>query len=50
VRKFEQGLLKFLRDKHPEVTKEIRDTGKMEDAVKAKLDSAIQEFTVKFQG
>lgn len=48
IRKFEEGLMKFLHAKHASVISTIRDTGKMEDDVKAQLDKAIVEFTTKF--
>lgn len=49
IRKFEQGFLKFLRERKPDVINAIRESGKMEDDVKAKLDAAIAEFSAKFQ-
>ena len=41
---YEQGLGEFVEKKYPEVTKSISESGKLEDATKAKLDNAIKEF------
>lgn len=45
---YESGLLEFLNQKYPEVGKTIRETGKMEDDIKDKLDTALEEFKAQF--
>jgi F-type H+-transporting ATPase subunit alpha len=48
VKPFEAGLLKFLREKHPEILKDIREKNDLTDDTKAKLTSAIEEFSKSF--
>jgi F-type H+-transporting ATPase subunit alpha len=45
---FEINLLQFLHSNHPEILKSIRDTGKLEDDVKAGLIQAINESKTIF--
>jgi F-type H+-transporting ATPase subunit alpha len=48
VRAFEDGLLSSLRNEHPEILKEIRDTRDLGDATAAKLKSAVDAYAKAF--
>jgi F-type H+-transporting ATPase subunit alpha len=48
VSDFEVDFLKFMRSANADVLKAIRETGKLDDAVQAKLIKAIQEFKSTF--
>ncbi|OFZ20133.1 MAG: F0F1 ATP synthase subunit alpha [Bdellovibrionales bacterium GWB1_55_8] len=41
---YEKQLFEFMSRKHPEVLKDIREQGKIEDALKAKIGAALKEF------
>ncbi|MCM2323135.1 MAG: F0F1 ATP synthase subunit alpha [Oligoflexia bacterium] len=45
---YERQLHEFMSTKRPEVLKEILEKGKLDDALKAKLDQALQEFEKVF--
>ena len=45
---YEEQLFAHLEKKHPEITKTIVESGKIDDALKAKLDSALKEFNAIF--
>ncbi len=49
IQRYERELLEFVSSRHPEVLEAIRDTGKLDSDVKAKLDSALDEFGKVFQ-
>ncbi|MGE0752191.1 MAG: F0F1 ATP synthase subunit alpha [Variibacter sp.] len=48
VRAFEQGVLGFVRDKHPDILEDIRKTGDLSDATAAKLKQATDDFAKSF--
>ncbi|SHG92997.1 ATP synthase F1 subcomplex alpha subunit [Thermosyntropha lipolytica DSM 11003] len=48
IAEFEQDYLKFLHSAHPDILATIRDTGKLEDDTKEKLNKAIVEFKSTF--
>ncbi|MBI5100107.1 MAG: F0F1 ATP synthase subunit alpha [Nitrospirae bacterium] len=49
VRKFEDELLKFVRGTKEDLRKDIREKKAIDDAIKAKLVAAIEEFKKGFQ-
>ncbi len=48
VRPFEDGLLGYLRSKHPEVLETIRSTNDLSSDTEAKLKSAVKSFAASF--
>jgi F-type H+-transporting ATPase subunit alpha len=44
IKHFEKELYDFMDTHHPEIGKEIKSTGKLEDAAEEKLKAAIEEF------
>jgi len=48
VRPFEDGLLGFLRSKHPGVLEAIRSTNELSSDTEAKLKSAVESFSASF--
>ncbi len=48
VGEYEAALMRHLDTTHPEIVKEVGSTGKLEAGTKAKLDSALQDFTKTF--
>lgn len=48
VRKFEREFLSFMRSAHPEILKEIRETGKLSDQLMENMKQAIVEFKETF--
>ena len=48
VRPFEDGLLGYLRSKHPEVLETIRSTNDLSSDAEAKLKSAVESFAASF--
>jgi F-type H+-transporting ATPase subunit alpha len=48
VRAFEDGLLAVLRNRHPDILAEIRDSRDLADATAAKLKSAVESFAKTF--
>ncbi|MGE4232152.1 MAG: F0F1 ATP synthase subunit alpha [Bacteriovoracia bacterium] len=48
IQQYEKRLSQFLDSKHPDLLKELVSVGKIEDALKAKLDSALKEFDTVF--
>ncbi len=48
VRPFEDGLLGFLRSKHPDVLETIRSTTDLTSDTEAKLKSAVESFAASF--
>jgi F-type H+-transporting ATPase subunit alpha len=45
---YERQLFDFLDKKHPEILKEIVSSGKIDDALKARLESVLREFDTVF--
>ena len=50
IRRFEGELYKFLDDAKPEVLQAIREKRELNDEIKGKLTSALEEFKRRFQG
>jgi len=50
LKEYEQQLFAFLDRKHPEVLKEIATSGKLDDALKGKINAALKEFETVFTG
>jgi len=50
LKEYEQQLFAFLDRKHPEVLKEIATSGKLDDALKGKINAALKEFETVFAG
>ncbi len=48
LKRYEKELFIFLDRKHPDVLKEIVSSGKLEDALKQKLNAALKEFDTQF--
>jgi F-type H+-transporting ATPase subunit alpha len=48
VRPFEDGLLTFLRAKHPEVLEAIRSSGDLTSDTEAKLKAGVEAFAGSF--
>src|ERR1700730_4654594 len=48
IRAFEQELYKFLENAHPAILTAIREKKNLDDDLKNKLNSALQEFKVRF--
>jgi len=49
IGRYEQEMLAYVKSQRPEILAEIQSTGKLEDAVKAKLDAALDAFANVFQ-
>jgi F-type H+-transporting ATPase subunit alpha len=49
VSRFEEGLIEFLHNSRPEVLEEIAEQGKLDEALKEKLRSAVEEFKKGFR-
>jgi F-type H+-transporting ATPase subunit alpha len=49
IGRYEQEMLAYVKSQRPEILAEIQSTGKLEDAVKAKLDAALDAFAKVFQ-
>jgi F-type H+-transporting ATPase subunit alpha len=49
VRRYEREMLTFMKSQHPDILEAIRKSGKLEDATKAKLATALDEFAKIFQ-
>ncbi len=49
VKKFEEGLLRFMKDRHDEIRTEIRDKKAIDDSLKDKLNTAIEAYKKEFQ-
>ena len=45
---FEDGLLRFMDNSHPEIWKQVREKRQLDDSVKAELKKALDEFKEKF--
>ncbi len=50
VKAFESGLLKFIKDKYPDVVETIRTSKALGKDVEATLKKAVQEFAGQFKG
>ena len=50
IRTFEKEFYEFMDAHYPEVGKEIKTTGKLEDTAVAKLRTAIDDFKEEFRG
>jgi F-type H+-transporting ATPase subunit alpha len=48
VKAFEQGVLQFVRERHPGIGEKIRQTRKFEEATEKELKDAIAEFKASF--
>jgi F-type H+-transporting ATPase subunit alpha len=48
LRTYEEQLFSFLEKKYPEITKTIVSSGKIDDALRAQLESALKEFASVF--
>ena len=48
VKPFEEGLLRFVRDKHPEILEAIRSEKAISDATMPKLKAAVEAFAKSF--
>jgi F-type H+-transporting ATPase subunit alpha len=48
VKPFEEGLLRFVRDKHPEILEAIRTEKAISDANMPKLKAAVEAFAKSF--
>ena len=42
VKKFEEGLLRFMKDRHDEIRVEIREKKAIDDSLKEQLNTAIE--------
>lgn len=49
IKDFEKGLLNFMDEQHPEIGKEIKETGVMSDELKESLNKAIGDFKKTFK-
>jgi F-type H+-transporting ATPase subunit alpha len=49
VRRFEEEFLEFMRTRHPEVGRQIRQTGDLPEELERALRAAIEEFKAGFQ-
>ena len=49
VKKFEEGLLRFMKDRHDEIRAEIMDKKAIDDSLKDKLNTAIEDYKKEFQ-
>ena len=50
IREFEKSFYEFMDTHHPDVGKEIKTTGKLDEATEANLRAAIEEFKRDFDG
>ncbi len=48
VREFEQGLLPYVREQHPDLPRRIADTGDVDDETDQRLRTAVQDFKQTF--
>ncbi len=48
VKRFNSGLTKFIRDRHPEIPQSIAETGELSSETEALLKAAIEEFKTVF--
>jgi F-type H+/Na+-transporting ATPase subunit alpha len=49
VRRFEQELLQYMRDRQPEILAAIRDSGSLSDETKEKMNAALDTFRGTFK-
>jgi F-type H+-transporting ATPase subunit alpha len=49
AKKFEEGLLRFMKDRKDEIRKELREKKAIDDDLKEKLNTAITSFKEEFQ-
>jgi F-type H+-transporting ATPase subunit alpha len=49
VRRFEQELLQYMRDRQPEILADIRDSGNLSDETKEKMNAALDTFRGAFK-
>lgn len=47
IRAWEKKYIKYLTEKHADILSEIKNSGKIEDSTKTKLENAIKEFKAK---
>ena len=50
VQEFEDGLLKFFRDEHSDVWKELTEKKEMNDQIAAKLKELVGQYKARFKG
>jgi len=48
VSEFERGLLRYVRDRYPEIPHAIASTGELSEETQAQLEKAIQQFKEQF--
>jgi len=48
LRAYEEQLFDFLEKKHGDITKTVVQSGKIDDALKPKLEAALKEFDTLF--
>jgi F-type H+-transporting ATPase subunit alpha len=49
VKEFEEGLLRFMKDRHDELRAEIREKKAIDDSLKEKLNAAMEAYKKEFQ-
>lgn len=49
VSRYEREMLSFMRDRHPEILADIRETGALSESTEQKLIAALDEFGELFQ-
>ena len=49
VKKFEEGLLRFMKDRNDEIRVEIREKKAIDDSLKEKLNTAMEAYKKEFQ-
>jgi F-type H+-transporting ATPase subunit alpha len=49
LKRYEEEVLKFVENRHPEVLKEIKDKMKIDEDLETKVDSALEEFKAEFK-
>jgi F-type H+-transporting ATPase subunit alpha len=49
IGRYEREMLEFMATRHPDVISGVKDSGRLEGDVKAKLDLALDEFAKVFQ-
>jgi len=47
---YETQMFDFMEKKHPEIIAELKEKGKIEDSLKAKMQAALTEFEEVFTG
>jgi F-type H+-transporting ATPase subunit alpha len=47
IKTWEKGFIKFMKEKYADILGEIKNSGKIDDSTKEKLENAIKEFKTK---